>query len=318
MDAMHAVGLVRSRGRLLVAICAAVTAVAVPLAMASSALASGADPEAMVLQPSDFRATGPVEAQGFRQVSSTVVAYTREYGPSILPSGVSFLDISTSAYLTPSALEAELTLKPLNEAFGSRAFARELAIEVAAPLIRKYHLKPTITVGRRATIDAALDAVSVPIHVVLHGVSLRMDLVALRVDRVVGLLRLVGRVDSVISHRGLLQLVGDMAANITSGISAVAPVDYSVPIISGTVGQGQTLTASEGAWSPATKETFAYQWQQCNAAGAACTAITGATSSSYAPTVTNAARPWGSLSRPPTRGSETATSAATTVVPGAP
>ena len=161
---------------------------------------------------------------------------------------------------------------------------------------------------------------SVPIHVVLHGVSLRMDLVALRVDRVVGLLRIVGRVDSGISHRGLLKLVGDMAANITSGISAVAPVDYSVPIISGTVAQGQALTASEGAWSPATKETFAYQWEQCNAAGAACTAISGSHELELRADGEQRRRdPARSSSRPPTRGvRQPPPRPPRAVVPGAP
>jgi hypothetical protein len=45
------------------------------------------------------------------------------------------------------------------------------------------------------------------------------------------------------------------------------------------VQQGQTLTASTGTFSMT--PTFTYAWQRCDAAGAACTDIAGATASSY-------------------------------------
>jgi len=52
------------------------------------------------------------------------------------------------------------------------------------------------------------------------------------------------------------------------------------PQISGTPQVGRTLTASPGAWAPS-PSAYAYQWWRCNAAGAACVAIGGASSSSY-------------------------------------
>ena len=53
------------------------------------------------------------------------------------------------------------------------------------------------------------------------------------------------------------------------------------PQISGTPQVGRTLTASAGDWSPA-PTAYAYQWWRCDAAGAGCVAIAGASSSSYA------------------------------------
>ncbi len=46
--------------------------------------------------------------------------------------------------------------------------------------------------------------------------------------------------------------------------------------------QGQTLTATTGIWdnSPA---SYAYQWSRCNSSGTSCTAIAGASSSTYLP-----------------------------------
>jgi hypothetical protein len=60
-----------------------------------------------------------------------------------------------------------------------------------------------------------------------------------------------------------------------------APVNTAAPAISGTTVVGQTLTASTGTWNSDTTPTFAYQWENCDAAGNNCAAITGSTSSTY-------------------------------------
>lgn len=60
-----------------------------------------------------------------------------------------------------------------------------------------------------------------------------------------------------------------------------APSNTSPPTISGSAVEGQTLAASSGSWSGATPMTFAFQWQRCNAEGAECAAIAGATGTTY-------------------------------------
>ena len=59
-----------------------------------------------------------------------------------------------------------------------------------------------------------------------------------------------------------------------------APVNQSLPTISGSTVQGQTLVASNGSWS-GSPTSYGYQWSRCDSAGANCAAVSGATASSY-------------------------------------
>ncbi len=59
-----------------------------------------------------------------------------------------------------------------------------------------------------------------------------------------------------------------------------APDNTSAPAISGTAQMGDELSASAGTWTNS-PSSYAYQWKDCDAAGSACTPISGATSSSY-------------------------------------
>jgi hypothetical protein len=60
-----------------------------------------------------------------------------------------------------------------------------------------------------------------------------------------------------------------------------APVNTSVPKISGTAQQGHKLTANRGVWSGTPTPTFGYQWQRCNTSAKNCKAISGQTKSTY-------------------------------------
>ena len=58
------------------------------------------------------------------------------------------------------------------------------------------------------------------------------------------------------------------------------PSNTGVPVVSGTAQQGSTLSTSNGSWT-GSPTSYAYQWQDCNSAGASCANISGAVSSSY-------------------------------------
>jgi hypothetical protein len=62
--------------------------------------------------------------------------------------------------------------------------------------------------------------------------------------------------------------------------SLTAPVNTVLPSIAGAALTGETLKVSTGTWT-GSPSSYAYRWQDCNSAGAACSNITGASASSY-------------------------------------
>lgn len=59
-----------------------------------------------------------------------------------------------------------------------------------------------------------------------------------------------------------------------------APVNQSLPTISGSASLGKALTATSGSWS-GSPSSFTYQWQRCASGGGSCAAIGGATGAGY-------------------------------------
>jgi GH25 family lysozyme M1 (1,4-beta-N-acetylmuramidase) len=82
------------------------------------------------------------------------------------------------------------------------------------------------------------------------------------------------------SRTGSATAVAPATAAIGAASGAARPAALAQPQVTGTPVAGQALTASAGTWSGSPK-TFAYQWQRCDGAGAACAVITGATASTY-------------------------------------
>jgi hypothetical protein len=86
----------------------------------------------------------------------------------------------------------------------------------------------------------------------------------------------------------------NLASDPTTGLSDIngvrdvfvrselfAPSPLSAPKITGAAARGQTLSGARGTWAGTPEITFAYQWQRCDAAGASCLNIPGATGLQY-------------------------------------
>ncbi|MBA3383856.1 MAG: hypothetical protein H0T20_04290 [Actinobacteria bacterium] len=76
----------------------------------------------------------------------------------------------------------------------------------------------------------------------------------------------------------------------TIGARAAAPRNTSIPTISGTLREGETLTANPGVWEGTQPIAFTYQWQRCDSNGGNCGSVTGATSRTYLVTPADVSR----------------------------
>jgi hypothetical protein len=87
-------------------------------------------------------------------------------------------------------------------------------------------------------------------------------------------------------HRHLLAVLSVVLAGALLGVTAASartaavPRNTAPPTISGTVSEGNTLTANNGSWANS-PTSFAYQWRRCDSAGSGCTDIAGATKKTY-------------------------------------
>src|SRR6185437_2490471 len=69
-------------------------------------------------------------------------------------------------------------------------------------------------------------------------------------------------------------------AVVTAAPAPTPPSNSALPVVSGTAKQGQALTTTNGTWSNS-PTSYKYAWQDCDSSGNNCTAISGASSSSY-------------------------------------
>jgi lysozyme len=82
---------------------------------------------------------------------------------------------------------------------------------------------------------------------------------------------------------------GDRFNGADPGTMAIAPYSVGAPSIAspptivGTAQTTKTLAGVPGTWAGGKPVTFVYQWQRCDAAGANCLPIVGATSETYVP-----------------------------------
>src|SRR5687767_13328413 len=77
------------------------------------------------------------------------------------------------------------------------------------------------------------------------------------------------------------------AALVLTGASpagaAAGPSVGLLPTVTGVARQGERLVAASGTWSGSGTVSYRYQWYRCNALGARCASISGATAAGYRP-----------------------------------
>jgi hypothetical protein len=79
---------------------------------------------------------------------------------------------------------------------------------------------------------------------------------------------------------GAFAVLGIFAA-ASGATSAVAPRNTAKPKISGTVREGETLTATTGSWTGTQPITYAFQWIRCSSRVSNCNSVGGANDNQY-------------------------------------
>jgi len=150
---------------------------------------------------------------------------------------------------------------------------------IIATIAKNASVKPTaVSIGPTRSVAGYDQGFAVTIGVAVKTGHVYETLVFLRLDRV--FVELIESARHPIASGVTATYAGVIARHIATELS---PVGVSVPTVTGTAQQGQSLTATPGTWT-APDATFAYQWQHCDSAGANCADVPGATTETYAVT----------------------------------
>jgi hypothetical protein len=250
-----------------------VAVVAAVLVAAAGARSTALDVTAMTVQAADVPGAKQVSS-GRAKAAGYDASYQRSfvYGKPSGSAGVVYIRSQALLGRTPTQPTADLrTLtRELRSTVGKKQFLAALARTAGVPTAN-------VKLGALRTPKLGDGALEVPVSIVTKAKArIFLTLIYMRLDRVlieqiVDGLRPVGAPSE--------RLVSRSASHIADELT---PVSTAVPTITGTAQQGQTLTASAGTWT--VTATYGYQWQRCDATGANCADVPGATAATYAVT----------------------------------
>jgi hypothetical protein len=248
------------------------------LGLVASASAASPDVAAMNLQLADVPGA-KVTAERLITEKGYIAAHFRVF-TFAAPSGSAHLyQVESETKLASSASTPTAEIATTEKYFRSTSGRKNFIAGVAKGL--KVKVK-AVMVGKVRSVPGYDQGVEVPVSITVKGLRVYENIVYLRLDRV-----------AVFMVEGGLRPIGaGVTAKYASAIAGhigteLTPVTVTPPTVTGTAQQGQTLTATPGTWT-APDATFGYQWQRCDAAGANCVAVPGATTSTYAVTAADA------------------------------
>lgn len=235
----------------------------------------GPDPKQMVLTSADLRGAR-VTRQGYYKDPDfpSVISFGREledgrFGSTPLPYVSSDAEVGTSAATTARFLAQIRTI------FGSREFRDILAESLAEELDLDVVAK--IQVGKPRSLGVGPGSFDLPMTLRVFGIRTDVHIAVFRVERVLGAVTAVGEPGRRLTIPTMARMARVMSARMTTQLT---PRNTVPPVAAGTPSVGQTLTATSGTWAGA-PATYAYAWERCDAGGAACTPLPGATMPSY-------------------------------------
>lgn len=261
-----------------VAIAAGIVSVTAGASVSAGRPAGSPDLAAMALALSDLPSSAKVESQGYYRNSNYAASYEREVSlPGTRLGRSSLLSVYNNLNVGHTELAARSNFATIRAAIGKRPFRDAFAREFA----RDFDVSTkAVTVGRPRTVRIGDGTLSLPVRIDADGLTFQFVIVFMRVDRVLSAISYLGFPERKIHNADVDRLARVSAVRMKSGL---VPVVRTPPLVSGTAQPGQALSVARGAWS-GDQLAFAYQWERCDAAGAGCAAIPGATATTYAVT----------------------------------
>jgi hypothetical protein len=253
---------------------AAMVAALAGASSASSAAPPGPDAAKMTLQASDFPGA---HASGQRLAGSGAIVGGFENVIRLdSPFGKSHYRVFDSISMVAADVQTGIAIY---HQFGRQFSSKANRLQLIASLLSQAGVTAdpraiSLLTPRALGVDDSSMEVGFVVKVGKQRLNVSITLV--RLDRVIDADLAVGTGTSVALVDG--QAVVHLAAShIAAGL---VPVGLETPELTGAVAVGQVLTVSTGTWTGAAT-TFTYQWQRCNAAGASCVDVPGATGVTY-------------------------------------
>jgi hypothetical protein len=255
-------------GTVVVAAFAAAAASAAPVALNASQMA---------LTSEDFdQSTVSGQGSGGDKLIAASSGYHRSF-LTVQYKHTKLLNLQNVVTVGKSANSAKVVVSNLDAVVSSPIGRAALLKETATAFATAAHIKLLGSrIVRARALKAGDDAVEIVFSFRTASGSIVVGEEFVNVDRVLSTVE-YGSTASL-SATAALTLAKTMAAHIDA-VLFPAPTNTGLPTVTGTPATTQTLTASNGVWTGA--PTFAYQWQRCNAMGASCVPIAGATTSTY-------------------------------------
>jgi hypothetical protein len=240
------------------------------LALLAGAAAADLDAATVTLQAADMPGA-KITSKGVVKEAGYASAYHRSFEYNAPHGRAGVVTVDSESAVAATAAKAASNYQGLRRDLGTKSARTVFRKSVAAELKVKLD---AVSIGVIHTPAVGDRAFQFALSVKLKATRIFVSFLYMQLDRVVSEFVTAAIRPIALSDAAYATAV---AAHVGT---ALTPTLLTPPMVSGTPQQGQTLTAALGT-SSASDATFAYQWQKCDAAGANCADIAGATAQTY-------------------------------------
>jgi hypothetical protein len=226
------------------------------------------------LAPTSLPAGARVARQGYvKPDSDSLAEYDREFKAlTVTVNGKKLIDVEDDVSIGRSTTTADTLVAalPLGLLLGANQIGKEFA--------KASGLKVTYTkVGRPSKLGYGDNSVASIVRIGTRLGEIRAVFAVVRVGQVDSAIYMVGMPRSKI---GVAEAKSLARLSVGQIKTAMSPLGTLAPAVTGSAAVGQALTGTPGTWL-SFPTAYTYQWERCDATGANCAAIAGATSESY-------------------------------------